>query len=175
MILAGRGDSGPLALTIAVVVDSADRDTIAARLEPFVELAPLVQRQVVVVTPYAGVMTSTLPRPGRADRRSGLLNVITPAFAAELAALLRSGSVQLYRLRSLGGATADVPRMRPPSPTAKRSSRSTRSAPTRVRWTATGRGSARTSAASTCPSRQTGTPCVSARSSRPRRSNVFGC
>jgi len=55
VLLAGAGDVGPLALTIAVVVDSADRDTIDARLQPFVELAPLVQRQVVV-TPYAGVM-----------------------------------------------------------------------------------------------------------------------
>ena len=55
VLLAGPGDTGPLALTIAVVVDSADRDTIVARLQPFVELAPLVQHQVVV-TPYAGVM-----------------------------------------------------------------------------------------------------------------------
>jgi FAD/FMN-containing dehydrogenase len=41
--------------------------------------------------------------------RSGLLNAITPAFGAEIAALLRSAAVQLFQLRSLGGATADVP------------------------------------------------------------------
>jgi FAD/FMN-containing dehydrogenase len=112
MLLTGAGDSGPLALTTAVVVDSADRGTIAARLQPFVELAPLVHRQVVV-TPYAGVMNlhATEEQRGRGDPvgRSGLLNVITPAFGAEIAALLRSGSVQLFQLRGLGGATADVP------------------------------------------------------------------
>jgi hypothetical protein len=112
MLLAGPGDAGPLALTIAVVVDSADRDTIVARLQPFVELAPLVQRQVFV-TPYAGVMNlnSTEEQHGRGEPvgRSGLLNVITRAFGAEIAALLRSGSVHLFQLRSLGGATADVP------------------------------------------------------------------
>ena len=178
VLLAGPGDTGPLALTIAVVVDSADRDTIVARLQPFVELAPLVQHQVVV-TPYAGVMNlhaTEEQQHGRGEPvgRSGLLNAITPAFGAEIAALLRSGSVQLVQLRSLGGATADVPRMRPPSPTATRSSRSTRSAPMHERSTATGHGSARTSAASTSPSRPTRTPRVSARPSRPRRSNASG-
>jgi FAD/FMN-containing dehydrogenase len=112
MLLAGPGDSGPLALMIAVVVDSADRDTIEARLQPFVELAPLVQRQVVI-TPYAGVMNlhATEERRGRGEPvgRSGLLNAITPALGAEIAALLRSGFVHLFQLRSLGGATADVP------------------------------------------------------------------
>ena len=107
----GAGDAGPLALTIAVVVDSADRDTIVARVQPFVELAPLVQHQVVV-TPYAGVMNlhATEEQHGRGEPvgRSGLLNAITPAFGAEIAALLRSGSVHLVQLRSLGGATADV-------------------------------------------------------------------
>ena len=111
MLLAGPGDAGPLALTIAVVVDSADRNTIDARVQPFVELAPLVQHQVVV-TPYAGVMNlhATDEQHGRGEPvgRSGLLNAITPAFGAEIAALLRSGSVHLVQLRSLGGATADV-------------------------------------------------------------------
>ena len=112
MLLAGPGDAGPLAPTIAVVVDSADRDTIAARTQPFVELAPLVQHQVVV-TPYAAVMnlhaSAEQHGGGEPVGRSGLLNAITPAFAAEIAALLRSGSVHLVQLRSLGGATADVP------------------------------------------------------------------
>jgi hypothetical protein len=113
MLLAGPGGAGPLALTSAVVVDSpADPDTIVARLEPFVELAPLVQHQVAVM-PYAGVM-NLLPaeeQHGRGEPvgRSGLLTAITPALGAEIAALLRSGSVHLFQLRSLGGATAEVP------------------------------------------------------------------
>jgi hypothetical protein len=39
---------------------------------------------------------------------SGLLNTLTAAFAADVAALLRSGSFQLLQVRTLGGATADV-------------------------------------------------------------------
>jgi FAD/FMN-containing dehydrogenase len=112
LLLAGPGSAGPLALTVAVVVDSTDCETIDARLQPFGELAGLVHHQVVV-TPYAGVMNlhATGEQRGRGEPvgRSGLLNAITPAFAAELAALLRSGSAQLVQLRSLGGATADVP------------------------------------------------------------------
>ena len=112
MLLAGPSNAGPLGLMIAVVVDSTDRNTIDARLQPFVELAPLVQRQVVV-TPYTGVMNlhATEEQHGRGEPvgRSGLLDVITPAFGAEIAALLRSGSVHLFQVRSLGGATADVP------------------------------------------------------------------
>ena len=112
VLLAGPADRGPLVPMTAVVVDSEDRETIMARLQPFVELAPLVQHQVVV-TPYTGLMDlhAAEEQRGRGEPvgRSGLLNAITPAFAAEIAALLRSGSVHLFQLRSLGGATADVP------------------------------------------------------------------
>jgi hypothetical protein len=93
-------------------VNSADHEAIAARIEPFLELAPLVHSDVVV-TPYAGVMNLHPPveaHDGRGEPvgRSGLLNAITPAFAAEVSSLLRSGSVQLLQLRTLGGATGDV-------------------------------------------------------------------
>ena len=37
-LLAWPGNGAPLALTTAVVVDATDRETIAARLQPFVEL-----------------------------------------------------------------------------------------------------------------------------------------
>jgi FAD/FMN-containing dehydrogenase len=111
MLLAAPGDAGPLALTIAVVVNSADPDRTVARVQPFVELAPLGQHQVVL-TPYAGVMnlhaSAEQHGGGEPVGRSGLLSAITPAFAAEIAALLRSASVQLVQLRSLGGATSDV-------------------------------------------------------------------
>jgi hypothetical protein len=113
VLLAAAADRGPLGAMTAAVVDSADPETIVARVRPFVGLAPLVQHQVVV-TPYAGVMDlhAAAEEPhGQAEPvgRSGLLNAITPALATELEALLRSGSVHLAQLRSLGGATADVP------------------------------------------------------------------
>jgi hypothetical protein len=140
VLLAGPADRGPFVPTTAVVVDSEDHETLTARLQPFVELAPLMQHQVVV-TPYAGVMNlhaaDEQHGQGEPVGRSGLLNAITPAFAAEIAALLRSGSVQLFQLRSLGGATADVPAEQPPSPTGTRGSRS--SAASRGEVTATGR------------------------------------
>jgi FAD/FMN-containing dehydrogenase len=111
-LLAGPGSTGPLGLTTAVVVDSADHDTIAARTKPFLKLAPIVQRRVLV-TPCAGLMNlhPAWQQDGRGEPvgHSGLLNAITPAFAAEAAALLRSGSSQLFQVRTLGGATADMP------------------------------------------------------------------
>jgi FAD/FMN-containing dehydrogenase len=55
LLLAGAPDRSVLTTTTAVVVDSVDPETILARVQPFVELAPLVQRQVVVA-PYAAVM-----------------------------------------------------------------------------------------------------------------------
>jgi FAD/FMN-containing dehydrogenase len=110
-LLAGPGGTGPLALTTAVVVDSADHDTIAARTTPFLKLAPAAQHQVLV-TPYAGLMNlhPAWQQDGRGDPvgHSGLLSTLTAAFAADVAALLRSGSFQLLQVRTLGGATADV-------------------------------------------------------------------
>jgi hypothetical protein len=112
VLLAGAADRVPLAATTAVVVDSADPETIMARVRPFVGLAALVQHQVVV-TPYTGVMNlHAAEEPhGQAEPvgRSGLVDAITPALAEELEALLRSGSFYFVQLRSLGGATADVP------------------------------------------------------------------
>jgi hypothetical protein len=111
-LLVGPPDPGPLTATVVAMVSSADHDAIAARLEPFLALASLVQHQVVI-TPYAGVMNLQAggEHHGQGDRvgRSGLLTAITPALAAGTAALLRSGSVDFFQIRSLGGATADVP------------------------------------------------------------------
>jgi hypothetical protein len=111
-LFSGSGGTGLLALTTAVVVDSADRDTIAARTTPFLKLAPPVQHQVLV-TPYAGLMNlhPAWQQDGRGEPvgHSGLVNTLTAGFAAEVAGLLRSGSFQLLQVRTLGGATADVP------------------------------------------------------------------
>lgn len=111
-LLAASGGTDRLALTTFIVVDSADAATITERVRPFLELAPVVQHQAVV-TPYTGVMNlhpgGEQQGQGEPIGRSGLLNGITPEFALEAAELLRSGSVHLFQLRSLGGATADVP------------------------------------------------------------------
>jgi FAD/FMN-containing dehydrogenase len=111
VLLAGAPAGAVIPVTTAVVADSSDPDTIVARAQPLVELAPLVQRQTVV-TPYAGLMNlhtgeGALPQRDPVGR-SGLVESITPELATELAALLRSSSVHLVQLRSLGGAVADV-------------------------------------------------------------------
>jgi FAD/FMN-containing dehydrogenase len=110
-LLAATGGTDRLALTTFIVVDSADTATITERVLPFLELAPVVQHQAVV-TPYTGLMNlhpdGEQHGQGEPVGRSGLLNGITPEFALEAAALLRSGSVHLFQLRSLGGAMADV-------------------------------------------------------------------
>jgi hypothetical protein len=111
-LIVGSAGSGPLIATVVAMVNSTNHDDIVSRLEPFLALAPVVQHQVVI-TPYAGVMNLQAggEHRGQGDRvgRSGLLTAITPAFAAGTAALLRSGSVDFFQMRSLGGATADVP------------------------------------------------------------------
>lgn len=93
------------------VVDSGDPDTIIARLQPFAELAPLVQ-QSVQLTSYAQVMANADLGPqhgaGEPHSRSGLIEHITPEFAEAVEGMLRSGAVPFFQLRAVGAAVADV-------------------------------------------------------------------
>ncbi|GAA5165931.1 LLM class flavin-dependent oxidoreductase [Ornithinimicrobium tianjinense] len=97
---------------VMAMVDSSDPDEIVADLQPFAEIAPLVQQQVVVA-PYAAVMNMfpESPHAGRGEpvSRSVLVREITPAFAAASADLIASGAAHWYQIRSVGGAVADVP------------------------------------------------------------------
>jgi FAD/FMN-containing dehydrogenase len=109
-LVMGPPRPGSTAMVLAVV-DSDDPETIVARLQPVAEAAPLVGQQVVI-TPYAGVMANA----SRADHdgqgepaaRSGLVQHVTPEFAADAERLLRSGAAYFFQLRSVGGAVADV-------------------------------------------------------------------
>ena len=93
------------------VVDSADADTIIERLQPFAEIAPLVQ-QTVELKPYAAIMANTTGEPhngqGEPTFRSGLIEHVTPEFAAAAEALLATGEVFFFQLRAVGGAVSDV-------------------------------------------------------------------
>lgn len=98
---------------VMAVVDSADPDRIIELLQPFAQVAPLVQ-QSVELTPYAQVMANNVrdePHHGQGEPvgRSALVDHITPEFAAALTALADSGEVYLLSIRSVGGAVADVP------------------------------------------------------------------
>ena len=96
---------------LMAMVDSADPDVIVGQLQPFAEIAPLVQQQVVIA-PYAAVMNMfpDTPHSGRGEpvSRSAFTREITPGFAAASADLIRSGASHWYQIRTVGGAVADV-------------------------------------------------------------------
>ena len=96
---------------VMAMVDSSDPAVIISQLQPFVDIAPLVQQQVVIA-PYAAVMNMfpEAPHDGRGEpaSRSALVREITPGFAAASADLIRSGVSHWYQIRTVGGAVADV-------------------------------------------------------------------
>lgn len=111
-ILTGRPSPGqPRVVQLYGVVDSSDPDTIIERLQPFAQIAPLLQQQVQLV-PYAHVMANAQPgdHQGRGEpfARSGLLERFTPEVAADIAAFVRSGAPYFFQVRAVGGAIADV-------------------------------------------------------------------
>jgi alkanesulfonate monooxygenase SsuD/methylene tetrahydromethanopterin reductase-like flavin-dependent oxidoreductase (luciferase family) len=111
-ILIGRPSPGqPIVAQLYGVVDSPDADTIIERLQPFAEIAPLVQQQVQLV-PYAQVMANAQPgdHQGRGEpfSRSGLLDHVTAEAAGDIAAFIRGGASYFFQVRSVGGAVSDV-------------------------------------------------------------------
>lgn len=111
-LLAGGPQPGqPQVVQLYGVVDSDDPDTIIERLQPFAELAPLVQQSVQLAT-YAQVMANADLGPqhgaGEPHSRSGLIEHVTPAFADAAAQMLASGAIPFFQLRAVGGAVADV-------------------------------------------------------------------
>ena len=105
-LILGQGTAQVMAM-----VDSSDPEVIVSQLQPFAEIAPLVQQQVVVA-PYAAVMNMfpETPHHGRGEpvSRSASTREITPGFASASAALIRSGASHWYQIRTVGGAVADV-------------------------------------------------------------------
>ncbi|MEH1123033.1 LLM class flavin-dependent oxidoreductase [Micromonospora sp. CPCC 206061] len=101
----------PALAQLMAMVDAADPETVIAQLQPFAELAPMYQQQVVIA-PYAAVMgmapDGDHQGQGEPIARSAFVREITPAFAAISADLLRGGVVYWYQLRTVGGAIADV-------------------------------------------------------------------
>lgn len=93
------------------VIDSDDPDTIISRLQPFAELAPLVQ-QSVTLTRYPRIMANADLGPqhgaGEPHSRSGLIEHVTPEFAAAATRMLAGGDSYFFQLRAVGGAVADV-------------------------------------------------------------------
>ncbi|WP_224401713.1 LLM class flavin-dependent oxidoreductase [Pseudonocardia sp. ICBG1034] len=101
----------PAVALTRTVVESADPDTVLARLQPLAGLAPMYEQQVAI-TSYADIMANASDDApvsrGEPVSRSGLVHHLTPEFAAVAARVLRSGAVHWFQLRSVGGAVADV-------------------------------------------------------------------
>ncbi|MDQ3689441.1 MAG: BBE domain-containing protein, partial [Chloroflexota bacterium] len=102
----------PAVARVMAVVDSDQPDVIIDRLQPVADVAPMYD-QSVVITSYASIMANAQGRgdhdgQGEPSARSGLIEHITPEFAAAAARLIQSGAVYLSQIRSVGGAVSDV-------------------------------------------------------------------
>jgi hypothetical protein len=93
------------------MVDSPDPEVIMDRLNPFVDLGPLID-QSVVLTSYAGVMANASDAAhngqGEPTSRSGLLEHVDADFAEAAAELISGGAVHFFQIRAAGGAVGDV-------------------------------------------------------------------
>jgi alkanesulfonate monooxygenase SsuD/methylene tetrahydromethanopterin reductase-like flavin-dependent oxidoreductase (luciferase family)/FAD/FMN-containing dehydrogenase len=111
VILGGRQGGRQYAQAL-LVVDSDDSDVIIERLQPIAGIAPLLD-QSIALTSYDQLMQAMLseaPQQGQGEphSRSGLVRHLTPAFAAEVAAMLEAGASYFCAIRAVGGAVADV-------------------------------------------------------------------
>lgn len=114
-LLTGAPRGGQAVIQLYGVVDSSQEDVILQRLGPFARIGALVQ-QDVRITSYAEVMaTAADVGPdghggfGDPTARSTLVDELTPRFAHEVAAMLRTGAVYFFQLRTMGGAIGDAP------------------------------------------------------------------
>ncbi|MPV36774.1 LLM class flavin-dependent oxidoreductase [Georgenia subflava] len=109
-LIMGRPRGEQVVAQTMTMIDSDDADTILQQLQPFAAIGPLVGQQVQIA-PYAAVVSppeALHASQGEPVSRSGLLEHITPEFAAAAERLIRSGATYFFQIRSLGGATADV-------------------------------------------------------------------
>lgn len=101
----------PMIAQALAVVASDQPDIIIDRLQPLANTAPMLDQQVVI-TPYAGIMANAQSGyhngQGEPTVRSGLIEHITPEFAAAATRLLYSGATYFFQIRAVGGAVSDV-------------------------------------------------------------------
>jgi alkanesulfonate monooxygenase SsuD/methylene tetrahydromethanopterin reductase-like flavin-dependent oxidoreductase (luciferase family)/FAD/FMN-containing dehydrogenase len=112
LIMGGARPGQPPIAQVLVAVDSDDPEEIIALLQPFADIAPLVQQQVEL-KPYAAVMANASSAAhsatGEPTSRSALVEHLTPAIADGLAGMVASGASYFLSIRSVGGAVSDVP------------------------------------------------------------------
>jgi hypothetical protein len=102
----------PMVAQVMTVVASDDPEIIVDRLQPVANISSLYDQQVMI-TPYHALMAnaqgSNHDAVGEPTARSGLIEHITPEFAAAAEQLIRSRAVYFFQIRSVGGAVSDVP------------------------------------------------------------------
>ena len=109
-LIMGRPRDGQVLAQLMTAVDSDEPDTILERLQPLAGLGPLLGQSAQIV-PYRAVVSlpdAAQQGQGEPVTRSGLLEHITPGFAADAERLVRSGETYFFQIRAMGGATADV-------------------------------------------------------------------
>jgi hypothetical protein len=113
-LVTGRPQEGQSVIQLFSIVDDPDPDVIVERLTPFTGIGLLAQQEAAVM-PYRDVMAQAGDVGpdghhgfGEPVSRSAFLPALTPEFAADAAALLETGLVHFFELRTMGGAIADV-------------------------------------------------------------------
>lgn len=114
-LVTGRPQRDQAVLQLYGMVESADPEVVIERLTPFAEIGALARQQVVLAR-YADVMAMAADVGPEGHRgygepvtRSAYAPRLTPELAADTAALLDTGLVHFFQLRTMGGAIADVP------------------------------------------------------------------
>ncbi len=110
-VIMGPPRGGTVVAQVMAMVDSDDPDTIIDRLQPFARIVPLLQQQVQVL-PYSAVVSVPDERhtsEGEPVTRTAMAEHLTPALAADLERLVRSGATPFFQIRAAGGAVHDVP------------------------------------------------------------------
>lgn len=111
-LIAGGGRRGQQQVVqLMGVVHAHDPDRVVERLQPFAELAPLLQQSVQLV-PYLAVMSNVQPGPhdgqGEPLARSGLADHLDATWSAAAAEMLERGLTHFLSLRPVGAAVSDV-------------------------------------------------------------------
>jgi len=111
LYVGGARPGQPQLAQVMAVVNAEEPDTILDRLQPFAEIAPLIDQSVQLL-PYSGVMSNVQggahQGSGEPVSRSALIEHFTPEFAAAAARLIASGSSHFFSVRASGGAVNDV-------------------------------------------------------------------
>ncbi|GAA3446273.1 LLM class flavin-dependent oxidoreductase [Planomonospora venezuelensis] len=105
----GRAGGQILAQTI-IVWAGDDADAAVAAIEPFLELAPVLQQQAQL-TPYAAIVAPHRNRhsgQARMRSRSALVEHLDAAASAAVAGMFSAGDVAMFQVRSVGGAVNDT-------------------------------------------------------------------